>query len=216
MRFWFLDAGRRADCFARGQPLDADFEARVTWFREMCENIGIISGHHVVVIGADVFEVDSIGPMPSAHPSTGNSNTGGRSISLYIAYRKPNFAVGDDALKRGKLTAEGHARLRAQGIDVRDARHDFNEVYEFNSLLISFDAQGEPVTDFQNFDKLIVRLVFGHGMYTLENEAGVSAIASARLVLRHSAAKLAVLDEVASMLGYPVIGAAENVDSDED
>lgn len=217
-RSWILDAERRADCFARGQPITADYEARCEWFEELSINIATLSAHHVIMIGSDLIEIDALGIMASAHPSTGGSNTCMRLVTLYEAHKKAAMGTGDDCLERGKLTSESRTRLAARGIVTRDEHFHTGLEYDFNSLHILEEASGYVKGRFLNFEKLVARLLMTHGSYSPLNESGISAVSSGYYVLRNSPAELERYKVVVGVLGYTqeAVDAADGIESDED
>lgn len=202
LRMWVMDAYGRADCFVRGQPTDEAFEEKCNWYEDYAINVALLSGAHEVLIGKELFVVCFPGVMPSAHPSTGGSNTRMKLCTQYIVHRKPAVATGDDGMKRGRLSDDAKNGLIAQGIDIRDLSYREDGVIEFNSLLIS-EQDGRIKSEFLNFEKLIVNLLYSHGVYDPNCPSGSDAVSSGYFNLRHSPEKKAKLRQVAIALGYP-------------
>lgn len=211
-RMWQLDAAGRSDCYIRGQPTDENYAEKCEWFEECCIKIGFLSGSHVVMIGVFLYEVQYPGVMPSAHPSTGGSNTRMRLITLFIVHPFPAAATGDDALKRAQLTKLAFEGLIAQGLDLRDVSYREDKTINFNSLNIS-RIGSQVTTEFLNFEKLVVNLLYTHGEYVEappgEDNPGLSALQSGFFCVRNEPEKTRQLLHIGRELGYPNCCAVE-------
>lgn len=197
---WMADAARRADRIDSTSTEDNQYDYRCLL------KVAFMSSAHVVLIGDELFELDDFGPMPSGHPSTGDTNTFGRGATMYCVHSKPALAVGDDLLKRARLALEAMQRLIRSGINERDAVHEFDVgavkgQHNFNSHDLT-KVDGKWQAKYLNFDKLVVRLLFLHGAANVGGQAGCDAVAGGLHVLRYNSVDLARYTALVTELGY--------------
>jgi len=200
---WMRDAMRRIDCWARVSDSSSELQETI---EDLLLVVGVLSSAHCFCISGIVYEFDFYGLMPSAHPSTSDSNSGMRGESLFDKIKRLLVVVGDDVAHDDLLSPEEKAALEATGTIVRAEESFEPYTYAFNSHIITYDtASGKYFGKFTNFEKLVVKLILSHGVYpadSIEYKQGVEAVAGGLHVLRHTPDLLPKYRTIVDALGY--------------
>jgi len=152
---WLADALRRIDCFERGSTRT---EQEREFFTHSALVVALVSSAHTFCVEDNgkctVYQLNVLGPMPSAHPSTSDSNSFMRGAQAYSVLRRRLGVVGDDLAFRGRLSEEEKQALRRMGCESRNVSDNQGSgKYDFNSHYV-YEKDGKWVGEFQNVQKL--------------------------------------------------------------
>jgi len=178
----------------------------------MLVKVSLFSSAHLIAVDGLFHQVNVFGVMPSAHPSTGASNTFMRIGELFSVLRRNIVGVGDDVIYQGRITPEEKAELLLRGVRIHKefttADDGVDGRFDFNSHFIYRPGLGAKyIGVFQNTTKLIAGLLLKHAQLSDDGDwtptvAGREAVAGGKHVLRNTPEWLSVYTKISEEIGY--------------